>query len=91
MINYWTAEIHQAKEFNGWYKSLQNIRYDQELIANKPEFMAKYDFIIDSIISVVIPECDLDQYSPKMNIDTAKYARNLAESFEQNQTQTING
>jgi hypothetical protein len=53
--------------------------------------MAKYDFIIDSIISVVIPECDLDQYSPKMNIDTAKYARNLAESFEQNQTQTING
>ena len=88
MINYWTAEIHQAKEFNGWYKSLQNTRYDQDL---KQEFMAKYDFIIDSIISVNLPECDLDQYSPKLKIDAAKYARNVAESFEANQTQTING
>ena len=59
------------------------MRYDQELITNKPEFMAKYDFIIDSIISVIIPECDLDQYSPKMNIDCATYARNLAQSFEE--------
>ena len=46
--------------------------------------MAKYDFIIDSIISVNLPECDLDQYSPKLNIDAAKYARNVAESFEAN-------
>ena len=81
IINYWTREIHQAKEFNEWYKSLQTLRYDQELISKKPEFMAKYDFIIDSIISVIIPECDLDQYSPKMNIDCATYAKNLAESF----------
>lgn len=27
---------------------------------NKPELTNMYDFIIDSIISVVIPECDLD-------------------------------
>jgi hypothetical protein len=54
------------------------------MIANKPDFMSKYDFIIDSIISVVIPECDIDQYSPKLNIDTATYARNFAEAFEQN-------
>ena len=53
--------------------------------------MAKYDFILDSIISVIIPECDLDQYSPKMNIDCATYAKNLAESFEEKQTQTILG
>jgi hypothetical protein len=45
----------------------------------------KYDFIIDTIIGVNLPECDLDAYAINMNIDVATYARNVARSFCENQ------
>lgn len=80
LVQYWQQEIHQAKEFNEWYRKLTSIRYDLEVSQNKA-LTEMYDFIIDTIISVNIPECDLDQYSPKLNIDVATYASNLAKSF----------
>ena len=39
----------------------------------------------------MIPECDLDQYSPQLNIDVATYAKNAAKSFVDNQTQNMAG
>lgn len=56
-----------------------------------PSFIQKYDFIIDNIIGVNLPECDLDQYSPSLNIDAATYAKNHAQSFCDNQTQEMAG
>ena len=88
LVQYWQQEIHQAKEFNEWYRKLTNVRYDLEVSQNKV-LTEMYDFIIDTIISVNIPECDLDQYSPKLNIDVATYANNLAKSFQKNQQQVM--
>lgn len=48
--------------------------------------MQKYDFIIDNIIGVNLPECDLDLYSSSLNIDAATYAKNHAQLFCDNQT-----
>lgn len=38
-----------------------------------------------------LPECDLDQYSPSLNIDAATYAKNHAQSFCDNQVQEMAG
>jgi len=60
LINFWTREIHAAKAFHEWYKNLQNLRYNSEIQRKFPQNIVKYDFIIDSLISVNFPECDLD-------------------------------
>jgi hypothetical protein len=84
LVNYWTKEIHLAKEFHYWFKELQFFRYDPQIQENRPELIPKYDYIIDTIIGVNLPECDLDQYTLSMNIDVTTYANNLARSFEKN-------
>jgi len=91
LINYWTNEIHDAKEFYDWFQALTNLRYDPAIQEQNPGFIQKYDFIIDNIIGVNLPECDLDQYSPSLNIDAATYAKNHAQSFGDNQTQEMAG
>jgi hypothetical protein len=53
------------------------------------QLIPKLDYIIDSIISVNMPECDLDQYQSAMKIDVATYANNLASSFARNHEQLL--
>lgn len=60
MVNYWVKEIFEAKKFNEWYLKLQKNRYDESI---KKEMVEKYDFLIDTIISMNLPECDLDFYN----------------------------
>lgn len=81
LVNYWVSVIHEAKEFYEWFQKLTGMRYDNEIQSANPGFIDKYDFIIDSIIEVNLPEVDLDQYSPQMQIATATYATNRAKSF----------
>jgi len=63
LVNYWIREIHDAKQFYEWFQILTAFRYDPKVQQNNPSYITKIDFIIDNIIDVVIPECDLDQYS----------------------------
>ena len=83
LVNYWTKEISQAKKFYDWFQTLTTLRYDTEIQQTNPHFVQKYDFIIDNIISVAIPECDLDQYSTQLKIDVNTYAKNMAKSFQE--------
>lgn len=89
LVNYWTREIFFAKEFHEWYKMLLNLRYDPLIQENFPSLIPKYDFIIDTIIGINLPECDLDAYAISMKIDVATYAKNIARSFCENQIQNM--
>lgn len=86
IVNCWTNEIRSAKEFYDWFQALTNLRYDPAIQQENPSFIQKYDFIIDNIIGVNLPECDLDLYSPSLNVDAATYAKNQAQLFCDNQT-----
>ena len=57
------------------------MRYDNTVQEENPQFIEKYDFILDNIIAVNIPEVDLDLYAPTMNISTADYALQQTEKF----------
>ena len=56
MINYWQTAIKEAKEFYKWFQKLTQLRYNQEYAS----LTQKYDFIIDTIMCVNLPECNLD-------------------------------
>lgn len=89
MANYWTKEIDFAKDFYDWFQKIKKLRYEnlekQNVINNF------YDFIIDYVIDVNIPECDLDQYSHKtFNIDVATYSLQIARSFCESKIQEMN-
>ena len=57
------------------------MRYDNEIQSSNPGFIDKYDFVIDSIIEVNLPDVDLDQCSPTMQMTPAAYATNKAKIF----------
>ena len=88
MANYWTNEIRFAKEFYDWYQKIKLLRYENE---EQENFNSYYDFIIDFIIEVNIPECDLDQYSHKtFDVDVATFSLSIAKSFCENKIQDMN-
>ena len=43
--------------------------------------MKKYQEILDVVLSVPLPECDLDQYTSQLGVDAKTYANNFATSF----------
>lgn len=62
LAQFWTQEIHEAIEFYNWFLALKNLRYDPAAQADVKKLEVQYDFIIDNVIAVNLPECDIDQY-----------------------------
>ena len=62
LAQFWTQEIHEAIEFYNWFLALKNLRYEPAGRADVKKLEVQYDFIIDNVIAVNIPECDVDQF-----------------------------
>jgi hypothetical protein len=83
----WTKEIHEAKLFYEWLKNLTTLRYKPE--TEKSDYVKKYDFIIDTILGVALPECDMDQYSRTLNVDVGVFLLNDSKKFLDTKHQSL--
>jgi hypothetical protein len=39
-------------------------------------FVSKYDFILDTLLVAVIPDCNMDQYSKTLNVSISDFILN---------------
>ena len=67
------------------------MRYDPNINENNPGAIEKYDFIIDTIIDVNLPEVDMDHWNSSLGLDIAAYTKKKAASFAEKSEQTMGG
>lgn len=67
------------------------MRYDPNILASSPGAIEKYDFLMDTIIDVNLPEVDLDQWTASLGLDVAAYTRKTTASFARNSEQAMGG
>lgn len=88
LVQYWINEIGTSQNFYGWLSNLISKRYSQDNCniyechyEDTQKYLDKADELINFILSIPIPEIDMNAYNIALNVSAEQFALKKVNEF----------